>query len=235
VTTTRVRGFAPWSPRGTTLETLNQVQQVLEQYRQLLPPTARQIFYRLVGAYGQVELDLLQRQPIHLEVLCEAAGMVPQLDRVARPYGVPVRSSGGFDSTTTKHDLASFYAERGKPVLVLHVGDLDPSGEHMHKALDEDLEAFMTRLGGRCSVQRVAVTAEQQERFGLATAPPKKTDRRSYDHSFTVQAEALDPGDLAALVRSAIEAELDMAAHAEAIAWQEQVRQQLSAVLENAR
>jgi hypothetical protein len=178
-----------------------------------------------------VELDLLQRQSIHLEVLCEAAGMVPQLDRVARPYGVAVRSSGGFDSTTTKHDLASFYAEQGKPVRLLHVGDLDPSGEHMHSALGEDLDAFMTEMGGSCSVRRVAVTAEQQQQFGLATAPPKPTDRRSYDHSFTVQAEALDPSDLAALVRSAIEAELDLEVYAEAVAWQDEVREQLAAVL----
>ena len=105
----------------------------------------------------------------------------------------------------------------------------------MHTALGEDLDAFMAELGGYCSVQRVAVTAEQQEHFGLATAPPKPTDRRSFDHGFTVQAEALDPNDLAALVRSAIEAELDLEIHAEAVAWQEQVRQQLSAVLENAR
>lgn len=287
--TTRVRGFAPWSPRGTTLETLNQVQQVLQHYRQLLPLTARQIFYRLVGAYGfpkteadykrlleylnrarraglipwsairddgstavgtdrysdaddvldtlrnwavNAEMDLLQHQPTHLEVFCEAAGMVPQLVRVARPYGVAVRSSGGFDSTTTKHDLAVFYADIGKPVRVLHVGDMDPSGEHMHNALGEDLLAFMTELGGSCSVRRVAVTPEQQQRYGLATAPPKKTDRRSYDHSFTVQAEALDPTDLASIVRKAIESELDLQIHEEALSWQEAVRKQLATALE---
>lgn len=210
---TRVRGFAPWQPRQETRATLDQVKQVLTQYRQLWPLTARQVFYRLVGVFdfpktenaykrlleylnrgrraglipwgairddgstvvgsdryedaesflstvrdwaSRAPMDLLQHQPIHLELFCEAAGMVPQLDRVARTYGVPVRSSGGFDSTTVKHDLAVIYSQIDKPVRVLHVGDLDPSGEHLHNALGEDLNAFMEQLGGRCTVRRVA-------------------------------------------------------------------------------
>jgi hypothetical protein len=231
----RTRGFAPWSPRGATQQVLEQVQQVLIQYRELLPLTARQVFYRLVGAYGfpkteadykrlleyinrarrsglipwtairddgavaegvglyssaddflstvkdwagRVDLDLLQFQPVYVEVLCEAAGMVPQLQRVAEPFGIPVRSSGGFDSTTVKHDLAVFYARQEKPVKALHVGDLDPSGVHLHSALQEDLDAFLSRLGGSCDVVRVGVDPSHVEQYGLPTDTPKAGDKR---------------------------------------------------------
>jgi hypothetical protein len=49
---TRVRGFAPWSPREETLYLINQVRDVLREYAPYLPLTLRQIFYRLVGAHG---------------------------------------------------------------------------------------------------------------------------------------------------------------------------------------
>ena len=55
--------------------------------------------------------------------------MLLQFSKVAKGYGVTVRSSGGFDSTTVKHQLVKEYGEMGKPVVVLHVGDHDPSGD----------------------------------------------------------------------------------------------------------
>lgn len=51
-TSTRVRGFASWSPRQETLDLLDTVQGILREYRAQLPLTNRQIFYRLVGAHG---------------------------------------------------------------------------------------------------------------------------------------------------------------------------------------
>src|SRR5262249_60314885 len=48
---TRVRGFAPWAPRGATAELLDQVRGVREEYEDYLPLTIRQIFYRLVVAH----------------------------------------------------------------------------------------------------------------------------------------------------------------------------------------
>lgn len=51
-TTTRPRGFAPWAPRAASIELLGLVLGVLDEYRDQLPLTARQIFYRLVGAHG---------------------------------------------------------------------------------------------------------------------------------------------------------------------------------------
>lgn len=48
----RPKGFAKWNPRPQTLAIVNQVQEILEMYHAHLPMTVRQIFYRLVGAYG---------------------------------------------------------------------------------------------------------------------------------------------------------------------------------------
>jgi hypothetical protein len=47
--TGRVKGFAPWRPQARTLELLEDIDAVLVEYRQHLPLTVRQIFYRLVG------------------------------------------------------------------------------------------------------------------------------------------------------------------------------------------
>jgi hypothetical protein len=49
---TRVRGFAPWQPSERSLKLLGQVQAVLGEYVEQLPITVRQIYYRLIGAYG---------------------------------------------------------------------------------------------------------------------------------------------------------------------------------------
>lgn len=48
---TRPRGFADWSPKPDTLLLVDQVRAVLDEYREHLPMTARQVFYRLVGAF----------------------------------------------------------------------------------------------------------------------------------------------------------------------------------------
>jgi hypothetical protein len=288
--TNRPRGFAPWRPRAKTLLLLDSVQKVLDTYRDSLPLTGRQIFYRLVattgfdkteasykqllemlnrarradmvpmdairddgavavglnrfrdseeflqacaGSASNFQLDLLQDQPQRVEVICEAAGMVPQLDRVARSYGVAVRSSGGFDSTTVKHQLGRFYGELDRPAVVLHVGDFDPSGEHIHLNLGEDVGAFAAYYGGSVHVRRVAVTADQQVAHNLPTAPPKPTDKRSFSADFTVQAEALPPDVLAEIVRHAIESELDLDLLAQAHQRQAEIREELVQRLED--
>jgi len=149
-------------------------------------------------------------QPYFVEVICEAGGMAPMLASVAMPYGVTVRSGGGFDSLTAKHNLARFYSEQQRPVVVLHVGDYDPSGEALWQNLAEDVAAFCDSMGGAMTVQRVAVTPEQQQAFALPTAPPKASDKRScFTDSITVQAEALPPDLLESIVRNAIEMVID--------------------------
>lgn len=153
-------------------------------------------------------LDRQAGQDTRLVLWCEAAGMVPQLERVAHDYSIPVYSSGGFDSLTVKHDMVKAFSDAGADVEVLHVGDHDPSGVHMFGSLGEDIEAFIAHYGGDVEFTRLAVTPEHVERYRLPTAPPKSTDRRAFTGR-TCQAEALDPKTLAEIVRDAIEARQD--------------------------
>lgn len=280
----RARGFKAWQPRAASRELLEQVHEVLRQYRANLPVTARQVFYRLVGAYGfdksesayerlsnllnrarraglvpwsairddgfhrgrhtgwaslgqfaeaveawvdEFRADRQAGQPRRLAVWCEAGGMVPQLERVAGEYSVPVFSSGGFDSVTAKHDKAEQFAEMGS-VLVLHVGDHDPSGVHVFGSLDEDVRAFCSELGGQVEFRRLAVLPEHVTRYGLITSPAKASDRRTFTGE-TVQAEALPPDVLANLVRSAIASELDLRVYLEVLEQEREQRATLAA------
>jgi glycine/D-amino acid oxidase-like deaminating enzyme len=164
---------------------LDQCKAVLDEYREHLPLTIRQVFYRLVGsagydkaerAYarlcealnrarraGRVSFDAVRDdgatlrepsewespvevvevfvhearnfrlprqtgQPRRLLIAVEAAGMVPQVERVAAPFGVPISSGGGFDSLAAKRDLARLLAKWGR-AEVLHIGDHDPCAQ----------------------------------------------------------------------------------------------------------
>jgi hypothetical protein len=126
-----------------------------------------------------------------------------------------------------KHDAAVRAVADGRRTHILHLGDYDPSGEHLFNSLAEDVTAFAAAAGAEVQFERVAVTAEQVVTYNLPTAPPKATDRRSFSGTTTTQAEALPPDVLAAIVREAIEAHRDPEAHQRALAREEAERRAL--------
>ena len=85
-----------------------------------------------------LRLDHQRGQARELVLWSEAVGMVPQLAAIADDYGIPVFSSGGFDSVTAKYDLAVEWRHAG-PITMLHIGDQDPSGVINFEALAGDL------------------------------------------------------------------------------------------------
>jgi hypothetical protein len=169
-------------------------------------------FLDAVGVSARLlRLDRQAGQVRRLALWCEASGMVPQLQRIADPFGIGVHSSGGFDSLTAKHQIAQLWTDA--PVTVLHIGDHDPSGVHCFSSLSEDVASFADHYDGDVRFVRLAVTPEQAAFYKLPAAPPKPTDRRRVDGDETWQAEALDPRDLADIVRDAIEKRVDRPAY----------------------
>lgn len=292
-TSTRARGLAPWRPQAKTVALLALVDEILSEYAEHLPLTARQVFYRLVGHYdydktegayerltnslvrarraGLVPFDALRDdggthldqsgydgtgqflrtvrhaahsyrrdrqhgQDVVLELWCEAGGMAPQLARMVDPYGIDVYSSSGFDSLTDKHAAAQRFTGRDRRTVVLHVGDHDASGRAVFDSAAADVALLALGLGLPPRLEpefvEAAVTPSQISRYELATSPAKPTDCRGGWEGGTVQAEALAPDQLAAEVRQAVEARIDLDVLAEVLDVEEADRVWLLALLD---
>jgi hypothetical protein len=297
----RPKGYAPWRPHKKTTRLMFQVKQILEEYRDHLPLTARQIFYRMVAAYGypktekaaknlgehltrarRAEMidfdhirddgisvmaqahyadendffkhvreegsaykrDKLARQKMDIRVYCEAAGMMPQLERVCEPYSIPVYSCSGFDSVSAKYQLKEAcwrsFVYRGRQTIILHLGDYDPSGESIfNDGLVEDIHAFLERdvphkePGEVAVFERVALKVDHIERFNLPTAPPKSTDSRTknWRGEATCQLEALPPDVLAGLLDATIKTYLNLAVYERDLKAEEEERRRITKAL----
>ena len=177
-------------------------------------------------ANGEEYFAAVRAQAGELMLTPEAAGMAPQLARVASPFGITVMSSGGFESLTEKYQFAEELAKDDRPAEILSIGDHDPSGVSMFAAYLEDVEAFTRDLGGDATFTRLAVTPEQVREFNLPTAPPKPTDKRAFSGE-TCQAEALAPDVLAGILRDAIEARIDRRAFERVLRRERAVRREL--------
>lgn len=274
----RVKGYAEWNPHKKTRVIMAQVKEILGEYHDELPLTARQIFYRLVGRYGYpktesaaeslnnwlvrarrsrmipfdsirddgasvmrgkfytseedffgymqeeangYERDKLANQPRDIRVYCEAAGMMPQLARVTHRYSVPVYSCSGFDSLTAKYDLAEAIAKahtyRGRQTVILHLGDMDPSGETIFDAIRDDVYGFLEvdvphKRGEDIAIfERVALTEELVEEYNLPTDPAKESSHSAgWGGRRACQLEALAPDVLANILGMAIEGHMDL-------------------------
>jgi hypothetical protein len=299
----RVKGFAPWKPQKRTEPLLADIAAVLEEYREYLPLTVRQVFYRLVGKgypktenfyatvqevcnrarrsgrirfesirddgvsrrggesytyaspedfyadqskiYNYYERSWHADQPAYVQVLCEAAGMVPMLERAVRRYRVAVASSSGFDSLTVKHDLFREALRReeefGQRTLLLHLGDHDPSGVSVYESMAEDLEAFGEDQGedGLIEVRRVALTPAQLQLLGIATTPDEVKPSDSRSKAFiarglepAAQLEAIPPDTLTVIVRQSVETALDVDILASSQAQEQQERRQVQEKLD---
>jgi hypothetical protein len=73
----RPKGYAPWQPRKETQAILAQVDEVLREYRAHLPLTVRQIFYRLVGAFGYPKTEQAYERLGNYLVRARRAKLVP--------------------------------------------------------------------------------------------------------------------------------------------------------------
>lgn len=179
--------------------------------------------------------DRQDGQPVRIELWCEAAGMLGQLERVAQHYSVPVYSAGGFGSLTANYEIAERALDRLVPTVLLHVGDFDPSGESIFTAMSQDAAAFVEadRIIETLAIEpvRVALTADQVAAFNLPTAPAKVTDGRSAKwQGGTCQLEALAPDELAEIVRAEIENRIDFEIFESVLAHERDDRAELLAL-----
>ena len=153
-------------------------------------------------------------QPIRVEVWVESDSLASFVSPITERYGLPLFACRGQASKTYVHGAAQTAAAIGKPVVILYVGDWDPTGTAIDLSVAERLERYGD---GRISleVERIAVTAAQVP--GLVTSSHRLNhkdtntarfldlcDRHGLPHQ-AVEAEAIEPRELRRLLRDAIE------------------------------
>jgi hypothetical protein len=178
--------------------------------RNVLRSTLRDDVLRNVCQMGRrCTRNKLTGQELHIEVWCEAAGMLRQLYSVAAPFPVRAHSSGGDGSLTAQKDLADRIVRIEKPAVILHLGDYNASDMNIFDSVVQNVTAFVEcdRPHGLVTIQyeRVALTREQVAEYNLPTAPRKASDSRSRTwRGDTCQLKALPPNVIADIVKDAL-------------------------------
>jgi hypothetical protein len=170
--------------------------------------------------------DRTDGQPWSVYVGAEKATLLPQLRAWFDDRGIPVLALRGYSGQELVTDVRDDITVSGRPSVLVYAGDLDPSGAD----IDRD---FVARVGRFDKVERVALSMDQVERFGLPPQLGKATDPRAADfvrrtgRLVQVELEALDPDDLRGLYEAVLADYRDDDAHAAVLAAEDDDRRRL--------
>jgi hypothetical protein len=159
--------------------------------------------------------DFWNQQPVRCEVWSEKGTIRGVLGPVLDQYAVGFRVMHGFSGATTVHGVAE--DDDGRDLIVLYVGDYDPSGMYMSQ---RDLPDRLVKYGGdHVDLRRVALKREHLDELPSFPASDKSEDTRykwfrSNYGDRCWELDAMDPNDLRDCVERAI---LELI---EPVAWQ---------------
>jgi hypothetical protein len=171
----------------------------------------------LQSAASSFHMDLWKTQKTRVFVLVEKEALSGVLEPVCEEYDIPLLAARGYPSASVLHafaigDLVECI-EAGQEVLILHLGDHDPSGIDMTRDLEDRLTLFLG--GGNLCLRRIALNMDQVEKYRPPENPAKTTDCRfeSYRKKFgnmSWELDALKPETLDSLVRAHADEVIDM-------------------------
>lgn len=170
---------------------------------------------------SQYRTDRWDIQGSRVEVWIEKDALLGVIQGVCNANDVPYFSCRGYTSQTAMWQAAQRLKriEEHQDVIILHLGDHDPSGIDMTRDIRDRLNLF----GAFPDVRRIALTMDQVEQYDPPPNPAKITDSRSGayideygDESWEL--DALDPAVMTALIQGEIDAERDPALWEEATA-----------------
>lgn len=157
-------------------------------------------------------------QPVAVEVWVEKDALVGVIEAACDPLYVPYFACRGYASQSelwaAGRRLAGHDAD-GKQVVIIHLGDHDPSGIDMTRDIEDRLNLFMQYEGAQPpEIRRIALNYSQVQQYSPPPNPAKLTDSRaeSYIGRFggdSWELDALDPAVLVALITSEIEPLID--------------------------
>lgn len=168
-------------------------------------------------------LDKWNDQPVRFEAWVEKEALLGVLARICNEFEVPYFACKGYVSQSEMYDASkrySAYRSAGQKVILLHLGDHDPSGLDMTRDIRERLSLFLDddwSFSSDFEIRRLALNIDQVRRYNPPPNPAKNTDTRFTEYreqygSESWELDALQPDVIANLIRTEILAERDESA-----------------------
>lgn len=187
---------------------------------------------------AQFKIDLWANQSSRVEVYVEKEALEGVVERECNALRVPFLSCRGYTSQSAMHDAGlrlKAHVEDGQGVVILHLGDHDPSGVDMSRDIQERLALFMGTAAGGLTFKRIALNIDQVEAYKPPPNPAKLTDSRcaSYSKRFgnkSWELDALPPDVLSGLIREHVDQYRDVTRWGAGIRVEAQHRARLSNV-----
>lgn len=187
----------------------------------------------------QFRVDKWDRQPYRIEVWPEKEALVGVVEPVCRDFSIPYFACRGSVSQSEQWRAGkrfAEYVERGQKVVVLHLGDHDPSGIDMTRDNQERLWMFSDPPAPTdVEVVRIALNMDQIRRYKPPPNPAKTSDSNfaAYAAKFGEKCwelDSLSPRVIDALIREHVERYIDRAAFDDAVAEEEEGREALGKI-----
>ncbi len=159
--------------------------------------------------------DLLQTQDRFFCLVCEKETVSSPVDRIARKYCMPVAYIQGNSSITVRNSIIQESQYKGgKPITLLFLSDLDPSGYNIQ---DSMVGSFEKDFKADLIAYRIGITKDHIREYDLKSDQSiKKTDTKykrfvkdtGLDNAYEI--EALPPKSLMEMIETAIKNSIDL-------------------------
>lgn len=173
--------------------------------------------HMLRNVANQFHMDMWESQDCRIFVVVEKEALAGVLEKACHKWDIPVLAARGYPSGTV---LREFAQDRiincGQNIVILHLGDHDPSGIDMSRDLEERMGLFSEadRYGKCIEFDRIALSMDQIEELKPPPNPAKSTDSRFADYrrkygSSSWELDALPPTYIEELIDSHVESYVD--------------------------
>lgn len=161
------------------------------------------------------QLDYWDSQDTRIEVWVEKDALTGVIEPTCNKYRVPYFACRGYCSQSEAWSAGQRfidYKDRGQRVVVLHLGDHDPSGIDMTRDNRERLEMF---ADGDINLIRLALNSDQVRKYNPPPNPAKITDSRAPNYiaefgQSSWELDALEPRVIADLLNQNIRNFIDI-------------------------
>lgn len=193
----------------------------------------------LESCADQFKFDLWADQDHRVEVWIEKEALVGVIQPICDELRVPYFACRGYTSQSEAWAAGRRflrYNGKNQKVIVLHLGDHDPSGIDMSRDNLERIQLFAEF--GEVDLKRLALNRDQVDRYKPPPNPAKITDSRAEGYIATHgdqswELDALEPRVIADLIRRNVKKYLDAELWRSSLAREEEAQERLRGAAED--